>query len=396
MQGNPARSIDRWSAQLTNIVTLGITPAGKPWPLPRRASPMSIPNRKVSSSMGGNGLLEELVSKVAAVTSAKELRECWEMTGAGGMLSEEITHPGTGKRMPFQDYFTERGTELAPAGRLTRDQLIARAEELVRDNEKKAADAPNDDYENWVALQPTGFHPGKEEWLRLPWWLRRSPKVPVEAEDVGALLAPEGADEERRLTWIGYDIRGNYGDPEEVRQIITDTEARMITRDRGMHVGPGITLLTSSLTTHGYHAPILDLDYGAETDGGLLTLDRQPDSDAYIGMIAVLGKHGIISAEDAGHHVSYVYGRGDQCVDKIRLTLARDFQLTHSRTTGHHHLYLDTPMTWPDYVEFLTAMAKAGVIQEGYLNGTKYWGMSHLRTSLSKKCDCSGGSVKPF
>lgn len=42
-----------------------------------------------------------------------------------------------------------------------------------------------------------------------------------------------------------------------------------------------------------------------------------------------------------------------------------------SSTPGHHHLYIDKAMTWEQYFDILTALATAGVIEEGYLNAAE-------------------------
>jgi len=57
--------------------------------------------------------LQELVGKVAGITSTEELRRHWEKVGAAGMLRKQIAHPGTGEAMTFQDYLTSHGEELS-------------------------------------------------------------------------------------------------------------------------------------------------------------------------------------------------------------------------------------------------------------------------------------------
>jgi hypothetical protein len=121
-------------------------------------------------SESGNGLLGELVGKVAAVTSARELRECWEMTGAGGMLSEEITHPETGERMPFQDYFTERGAKLALGSRqevrMSKEQALENFAQLSEDDRASflrmmARELTSDERETLTAPRIFAYGSGK-------------------------------------------------------------------------------------------------------------------------------------------------------------------------------------------------------------------------------------------
>ncbi len=46
-------------------------------------------------------------------------------------------------------------------------------------------------------------------------------------------------------------------------------------------------------------------------------------------------------------------------------------RLVPSSTPGHFHLYLDgLSMTWLDYEKLLTALAAAGVVQEGYVHAS--------------------------
>ena len=57
--------------------------------------------------------IQEAVTTAAAITDAGELRRHWEKAGAAGMLTKQIAHPETGEKMPFQDYLTSHGAELA-------------------------------------------------------------------------------------------------------------------------------------------------------------------------------------------------------------------------------------------------------------------------------------------
>lgn len=42
--------------------------------------------------------------------------------------------------------------------------------------------------------------------------------------------------------------------------------------------------------------------------------------------------------------------------------------LVPSSTVGHSHLYLNVACTWEDYVEFLQAAAKCGILEKGYVD----------------------------
>lgn len=44
--------------------------------------------------------------------------------------------------------------------------------------------------------------------------------------------------------------------------------------------------------------------------------------------------------------------------------------LVPSSTPGHFHLFLEVPMSWRQYKRMLKAMAKAGVLEEGYVKAS--------------------------
>jgi hypothetical protein len=54
-------------------------------------------------------------------------------------------------------------------------------------------------------------------------------------------------------------------------------------------------------------------------------------------------------------------------------------QLYPSKTPGHHHLYIDIKLNWETYKELLQALAKAGIIEEGYAGASIARGCTALR-----------------
>lgn len=54
-------------------------------------------------------------------------------------------------------------------------------------------------------------------------------------------------------------------------------------------------------------------------------------------------------------------------------------RLVPSRTPGHHHLYIDQPITWDAFVPILDAMAAAGLVEYGYVNASKARGTTFVR-----------------
>ena len=59
--------------------------------------------------------------------------------------------------------------------------------------------------------------------------------------------------------------------------------------------------------------------------------------------------------------------------------------LVPSSTPGHSHLYIDVPMTWEQYEAILTALADAGVMEQGYYRASKLRKGTHLRLPWVRK-----------
>jgi len=54
------------------------------------------------------------------------------------------------------------------------------------------------------------------------------------------------------------------------------------------------------------------------------------------------------------------------------LDLDLPHRLVPSTTQGHSHLYLDVPMSWRRYKRLLKALAKAGILEQGYVAVSLY------------------------
>lgn len=63
-----------------------------------------------------------------------------------------------------------------------------------------------------------------------------------------------------------------------------------------------------------------------------------------------------------------------------------------SSQLGHYHLYVNKEMSWDDYVELLTALAKAGIVEEGYANASIARGYSAVRPVGVQKIDAPRGA----
>ncbi len=61
--------------------------------------------------------------------------------------------------------------------------------------------------------------------------------------------------------------------------------------------------------------------------------------------------------------------------------------LIPSSTVGHFHLYLDKIVSWENYVELLTALAKCDIIEQGYANVSIERGHTAVRLPWVKKPD---------
>lgn len=56
-----------------------------------------------------------------------------------------------------------------------------------------------------------------------------------------------------------------------------------------------------------------------------------------------------------------------------------DAQLVPSSTQGHHHLYINKPVTKRQYKRLLKAMVKAGLVEKGYCTSFKHRGYTAVR-----------------
>lgn len=75
----------------------------------------------------------------------------------------------------------------------------------------------------------------------------------------------------------------------------------------------------------------------------------------------------------------------DGSVHYLALDIDHPTLAIESSTTGHYHLYIKKPIRWDDYVNIMDAMAKAGLVEEGYVAAAKRRGWTCLRTPWTKK-----------
>jgi hypothetical protein len=67
--------------------------------------------------------------------------------------------------------------------------------------------------------------------------------------------------------------------------------------------------------------------------------------------------------------------------------------LVRSSTPGHSHLYVTVSAAWDDYVAFLKAAVKIGMLEQGYVNACIERGMTSLRLPWVKKGEERPGEV---
>lgn len=60
-------------------------------------------------------------------------------------------------------------------------------------------------------------------------------------------------------------------------------------------------------------------------------------------------------------------------------------RLIETSTPGHHHLYIDQPMTWRRYKRLLKALVKAGIIEKNYYKASLARKGTHLRPPWNEK-----------
>ena len=82
------------------------------------------------------------------------------------------------------------------------------------------------------------------------------------------------------------------------------------------------------------------------------------------------------------------YGRaksGGKGMHRVVLDIDHDAALIPSTTPGHFHLMIDVTMEFEKYEKLLTALAAAGIIEQGYANASIARGYSAIRPPWEKK-----------
>lgn len=120
-------------------------------------------------------------------------------------------------------------------------------------------------------------------------------------------------------------------------------------------------------------------DYGYEPDKQRTPLRRTAWVSAHEDMGGYMkydpryteeNPHTLITSYAVGPGNPNAYGSMPERGDRIHypvLDIDVPIRVVESATPGHNHLFIDTPCNWVDYMEFLKAAKKIGLIEEGYL-----------------------------
>lgn len=90
-----------------------------------------------------------------------------------------------------------------------------------------------------------------------------------------------------------------------------------------------------------------------------------------------------LNIHDASVTTSLVAGLDN--MHKPVLDIDMPVKVYPSTTKGHYHLYIDKVMTWGQYKKLLKALAKAGIIETGYVGASKARGFTAVRLPWVKK-----------
>ena len=77
--------------------------------------------------------------------------------------------------------------------------------------------------------------------------------------------------------------------------------------------------------------------------------------------------------------------RGDEPTHALFLDIDLPHEYIPSSTPGHGHLAIDAKLTHDQWEKLMDALGDAGVIEEGYVNASKFRGYAALRLPWVKK-----------
>jgi len=94
-------------------------------------------------------------------------------------------------------------------------------------------------------------------------------------------------------------------------------------------------------------------------------------------------RYATMNPQNADVISSEIYGEPGMHV--VALDVDVPARLIPSSTEGHSHLHIDVKCSWEDYVDFLRAAEKIGIIEPGYVNVSIERRGTHLRLPWVKK-----------
>lgn len=115
------------------------------------------------------------------------------------------------------------------------------------------------------------------------------------------------------------------------------------------------------------------------------TIDSEPDySEANVRNFTLdVETATVITSRVAGQDVAIVNTPLER--HKVVLDIDLPAELVPSSTEGHFHLYIDREVAWADYEELLWAMAKCGLIEDGYVSASVARGHTAARLPWVQK-----------
>ncbi|MEU4155728.1 hypothetical protein [Actinoplanes sp. NPDC026670] len=116
------------------------------------------------------------------------------------------------------------------------------------------------------------------------------------------------------------------------------------------------------------------VDFDAPTDGNY----ERPDTEAKLDTANLITSKVALEPE-----IEAVTG----ALHKVVLDIDLPVTVLPSSTPGHHHLFIDKPMTWPTYKRLLDALADAGLIESGYRSASVERKYTAVRLPWVKKAE---------
>lgn len=133
------------------------------------------------------------------------------------------------------------------------------------------------------------------------------------------------------------------------------------------------------------HAPTVDIDWRSE----LREIDDHPELNIWCQWPRLSPALHVTANQLQGYciaftdcsFVSAVLFKGDFEDIHYKIIFEPDVAvvLLPSKSYQHFHLYIEKPINWPKYQDFLNLLNQMGIVQNGFFSMTVTRGMSHLR-----------------